>query len=108
MARGETAVYGDRLPVHVAALVAREKDDHLRNLARSTRTAERVELAELMLLARSAREFEEGLGHPCLNETGANGVDPDARATQLERGGLDETDDRSLARAVLGWACSSA
>ena len=93
MRGGEPAVDGDGLAVDVGGVVGGQEQAGVGDLVGHAVAGQRVELADLVLVAAGPRAVEDRLGHAGLDQAGRDGVDPHARAVELVGRGLGEADD---------------
>lgn len=76
------------LAIDIATLIAAEEKSHPSDFIGDSPTLQRVQLPNLTLRAALPRAVKHRLRHACLDQTGADGVDADPRASQLECAGL--------------------
>lgn len=102
MAGTETATDSDRLSIHVAALLASQEQSDPRDLICHGATLQRIQLANLLLGAARAGGIVHHSGHAGLDDTGADGVDPDPGSGELVAHRLRDADHGGLGRRVIG------
>lgn len=83
MTRTQPPTDRPRLAIDIATLITPQKQRYTRNLVPDGAALHGVQLSNLALRAARPRRVVHGLRHARLHDTGADGVDPDARPREL-------------------------
>lgn len=101
MARTQPTTHSPCLTIDIATLIATQEQRHPRNLIRNSTTLQRIQLTDLPLRPTLPGMVKHRLRHSCLDQTRADGVDPDARAGELVRAGLGDGYNGCLGGRVI-------
>lgn len=104
MSGAQPSIHSPGLSIHIARLIAPQEQHHTRHLIRASTPLHRIQLPNLLLAASRARSLVHGGGHARLDDAGADGIDADAGAGELEGDCLGEGDDAGLGGRVGGAA----
>lgn len=84
------------LSINIATLIAAKEQRNTRNLIGNSSPLQRVQLPDLALRAALPRPVKHRLGHPRLNQSGADRVHADTRPSELVRDRLRDRYDCRL------------
>ena len=102
MPRAQPATHRPRLPVHIARLIATQKQRHPRNFIRHCSSSHWVQLPDFVLCATRSCGIVHGGCHACFDEARADGIAADGGRGELVGGRLHEGDDGGFGCGIIG------
>ena len=102
MSSRQTTTHGPGLTVHITTLVAPKEQRHAGHLVWHSTPPQGVQLADLLFRPTGTSLLVHRQRHASLDDTGTDGIDPDASPRQLESHRLCNRYYGRLTRAVVG------
>lgn len=102
MSSTQSTTNSPRLPIDITTLITTQEQGDAGNFISNSTPLQRIQLPNLALGATGPRQIKHRLRHAGLDQTGADGIDPDAGAGQLVRASLGHGDHSRLGSGVIG------